>query len=497
MAVGTQAFRVQKRSVKHFEPETKTGTAYRCPACRMNILQAVSNAPQNCPFCQGDLLLRSYTLAPSVARSAADDASAHLQRLYRRPHKRTLAAVHVLIILLLAVAAYLKVHNLEFFWYQTWINTYSIAVGFFILSRFLLASLYVPPPDVGYEPTVTVVVACMNEEDSIEQTIERIFENGYPSEKMQVVAVNDGSTDSTLIRMHSAQGKHDNLIVVDFERNKGKRHGMAIGALLAHGDALVFVDSDSFLLPGAIRKIVQGLSNPAVAAVSGHTDVENVQTNLLTRMQDVRYFVSYRVMKAAEHLFGAVSCCPGCFSAYRRDCVISVLDKWLHQRFLGSYATFGDDRSLTNYLLEHYDVLYDDEALATTIVPEKWSKYVKQQCRWKRSWIREIFFAGRWFWRKHPVAAVSWYAMTLLPLLAPLVMFNALIIGPLMYGNPAVFYIGGVLVVTLLWCLYYFEKTGRPDWWAGFAFTLTYVFFFSWQGYYAMATMGRTHWGTR
>ena len=87
--------------------------------------------------------------------------------------------------------------------------------------------------------------------------------------------------------------------------------------------------------------------------------------------------------------------------------------------------------------------------------------------------------------------------MTILPMLGPLVMFNALILGPFLLGRPASFYIGGVLVVTLLWSMFYLEKTGRPHWWTGFIFTVTYVFFFSWQGYYALLTMGRTTWGTR
>jgi len=87
--------------------------------------------------------------------------------------------------------------------------------------------------------------------------------------------------------------------------------------------------------------------------------------------------------------------------------------------------------------------------------------------------------------------------MTILPTIAPLVMFNALIMAPLAMHRLPGFYIGGVLVVTLLWSLYYLEKTGRRHWWTGFIFVLTYVFFFSWQGYYAFATMRRTTWGTR
>ena len=99
-------------------------------------------------------------------------------------------------------------------------------------------------------------------------------------------------------------------------------------------------------------------------------------------MQDVRYYVAFRVLKAAESVFGAVTCCPGCFSAYRRQCVLPVLDRWLNQRFLGVRATFGDDRSLTNFLLRHYKVIYSSTAVATTVVPETHAQFLRQQLRW-------------------------------------------------------------------------------------------------------------------
>lgn len=474
------------------------GTSCRCAQCEMSIMLAGTASPPVCPFCQSSLELSRYDLhEPTPEAPGVVDALGMSAVEYRPPKGLFALSIALLSIFLLAIAVYLKMYNTIYFWYQPFINVYSIIVGIFILSRFLIAAFYVPPPDEGYTPNVTVVVACMNEEDSIDRTIGRIYHEGYPLDKLEVVVVNDGSTDNTLNEMLKAQGRHNNLVVVDFEKNKGKRPGMAIGALLARGEVLVYVDSDSFLQPGAIYKVVQGLADPTVAGVSGHTDVENVRKNTLTKMQDVRYFVSYRIMKAAESVFGAVSCCPGCFSAYRRSCVLNVLDTWLNQMFLGRVATYGDDRALTNYLLRNYRVLYDDQAIATTIVPEKWKKYTIQQCRWKRSWLREIFFAGRFFWRKHPIAAISWYSMMLLPLISPLVMISALFIGPILLANPAVFYLGGVAVVSLLWSMYYYEKTGRRHWWTGFVFTLSYIFFFSVQGYYALFTLRRTSWGTR
>lgn len=474
------------------------GTASHCARCEMSIRIAGTASPPVCPFCQGRLTVSRYRLNQRTPEAEGVIDEKGMSTVEYNPPKSFFAiAVALLSIFLLAVAVYLKLHNTIYFWYQPFVNTYSIVVGIFILSRFLIAAFYVPPLDEGFTPNVTVVVACMNEEDSIDRTIGRIYHEGYPLDKLEVVVVNDGSTDNTMSEMMKAQGRHRNLVVVDFEKNKGKRPGMAIGALLARGEVLVYVDSDSFLQPGSVYKVIQGLADPTVAAVSGHTDVENVKKNVLTKMQDVRYFVSYRIMKAAESVFGAVSCCPGCFSAYRRSCVLNVLDTWLNQMFLGKVATYGDDRALTNYLLRHYRVLYDDQAIATTIVPERWKKYIVQQCRWKRSWLREIFFAGRFFWRKHPIAAIGWYSMMILPLISPLVMFSALVIGPIFYHHPAAFYLGGVIVVSLLWSLYYYEKTGRKHWWTGFVFTLTYIFFFSVQGYYALCTLRRTTWGTR
>lgn len=472
------------------------GQHAHCSHCELSVRVIDSPLPAVCPFCHRSMEVKTfYPKDPTPEPPEVLEAST--AQSYRKASPHVVLALSILIILLLTGVVFLKVLNLNFFWYQPWINTYSIIVGIFILSRFILAAFYDAPPDVGYEPTVTVVVACMNEEGSIEKTIGRAYREGYPHEKLDVIVVNDGSTDNTLVEMYRAQERHPGLVVVDFEKNRGKRHGMAVGSLLARSEILVMVDSDSFLMQGAIRKVVQGLADPSVAAVSGHTDVENVHTNVLTKMQDCRYFVSYRVMKAAEGLFGAVSCCPGCFSAYRRVCVLHVLERWLYQKFLGSYATFGDDRSLTNFLLRDYKVLYDDEALATTIVPEKWKKYMVQQCRWKRSWVREMLFAGRFMWQKHPVASISWYAMTTLPVIAPLVMFRALFWNAIVDGHTPAFYLGGVAVVTLLWGLYYLEKTGRSQWWTAFVFMMTYIFFFSWQTYYSLLTMGKTTWGTR
>ena len=112
-------------------------------------------------------------------------------------------------------------------------------------------------------------------------------------------------------------------------------------------------------------------------------------------MQAVRYFVAFRVCKAAESIFGAVTCCSGCFSAYRREAIMpGARAAGSTRRFLGRPATYGDDRSLTNYVLRDWKVRYEARALSHTIVPAHFRLFLRQQLRWKRSWTRESLIVG-------------------------------------------------------------------------------------------------------
>ena len=471
----------------------------RCEACALSVHVIETPAPTVCPYCQKVLTHEAHEvpLASVFAAPTAEDVRQRIGKLYTRPPRLLVLVIASVSMFMLGWAVFLQLGSLENYWYQPLVSIYSMFAGIFVVSRFILAAFYVPPKEVGFEPSVTVLVPCMNEEPVIRQTIERIFSSGYPLDKLEVVCVNDGSTDNTLQEMLAAQTRHPRLVVVDFERNRGLCHAWGVSVLIARGEFMVCVDSDTFVFPGSLRKLVQGFVDPTVGGISGHCDVENANANLLTRMQDVRYYFSYKIMKASESIFGTVSCLPGCFSAYRRVCVLHVLDEWMNATVMGHYGNFADDRSLTNRILKNYKILYDDEALATTIAPESWKQYTRQQSRWMRSYLREIVKTGRYMWRKHPLPALSWYAMMWMPIFEPVVMVQALVIGPIMSGHVTGSYILGVLAITTVWTLHFWASTGRRWWWAGFAFTLTYIAFYSWQIYWALLTLRGKKWGTR
>lgn len=408
------------------------------------------------------------------------------------------AAVVILILCGLNIF-WLRWENLNYYWYRPLLNAYSIGVAGFILSRFIVALFYRPPRDVGLEPTVSVIITAFNEEEAIYRTVECCYAVDYPAAKIEVIAVDDGSTDRTIPELDRARRHWPSLIIEAFEKNRGKREAMAAGARVARGDILVYVDSDSFLRRDAMRKIVQGFANPEVAAVAGHTEVANTATNGLTRMQQVRYYVAFRVMKAAESVFGAVTCCPGCFSAYRRDTVLEVLEPWLNQRFLGVQATFGDDRSLTNFLLRRFQVIYASNAIATTIVPDQHRRFLKQQVRWKKSWLRECLIACGFMWKKHPFAAVSFYAQTLFPIIAPLIMVRVFFWLPIVEQDllSMLVFGFGVTLIGLIFSAYYLFWKADGAWLSGVTFTLYYMFVLIWQMPYAILTSRDNRWGTR
>lgn len=381
-------------------------------------------------------------------------------------------------------------------------GVYSVTITLYIFTRFLLSYVHRQPyVDSTYEPSVAFVVPAKNEEENIAETIRRFSAVEYPREKIEVIVINDGSTDGTLDEIQRAGDEIrpdvQRMEVVDFAHNRGKRYAMAEGAKRAHADIVIFVDSDSFVEPSSVRHLVKYFADPRIGAVSGHTDVYNSSTNLLTQMQTLRYYVAFKVYKAAESVFGNVTCCPGCCSAYRRAYLMEFVDEWLHQTFFGKECTFGDDRSLTNFMIRKYSAAYSPEAKAYTVVPEDFGKYIRQQQRWKKSWIRETFIASSFIWRKHPFAAVFFYTYVFLAFAGPVVFIHALIWNPLFYHIVPWVYLSGLFLMLMLHGIYYRIHVGRRPWFFAVVSFWFYSVILMWQLPWALVTIADTRWGTR
>ena len=442
----------------------------------------------------------SRTAAPACAVRQAVPAPDGKRRVVERVVEVSGWSVFLLLIF---VVLSVKVVTLRALSDGILFGTYSIVVTTYILSRFLLAYLHVPPVgDSNYEPTVSFVIPCYNEESNIQRTILNLLAVAYPRDKMDLCVVNDGSADGSLREIRQgafiakAGGMH--TTVVDLKENRGKREAMAEGITRTRGEIVVLVDSDSFLERDSVRRMVEHFQDPEIAAAAGHAKVFNSDTNLLTRMQHVRYYIAFNVYKAAEALFGSVTCCSGCCSAYRRSSLEEVLEKWRGQQFLGVQCTYGDDRSLTNNLLRlGYRTAYVPDALSSTVVPDTWRVFLKQQLRWKKSWVRESLIAATFMYKRHPVMATSFYAGLILPLVSPAVVLRSLVWIPFFLHRFPMAYMFGLGVMAMIYGFYYFIHTKDRNWLFGIVFAALSTVFLIWQLPVAILTLKDGSWGTR
>lgn len=328
----------------------------------------------------------------------------------------------------------------------------------------------------------------------------------YPPDKLEVIVIDDCSTDhsverirETIEEIQTKEGAEtaERIHYIVQPVNQGKREALVAGARQAKHELVLFVDSDSFLNPYAIRNIVQPFKDARCGGVSGRTDVANTYTNSLTKMQSVRYYIAFRIMKAAEGLFDAVTCLSGPLSCYRKDLVLRYADDWLNQRFLGHKATFGDDRAMTNFILRHHRTDYQDTAICYTIVPNDYDVFLKQQMRWKRSWLRESLVASTFMWRKEPFMSVMFYMGVLVPIIAPFIVCYNLIYIPIMHRVfPFTFIFGMFLMAGLMSACQLFLRRSTT-WLYGIWFCLYYEMVLLWQMPIAWFTFWKSTWGTR
>jgi len=415
----------------------------------------------------------------------------------------------------LAVIAFIivlmRAESVIYFKFNRWLYLYSIIAAMFLLTRYLFATFYRPVRiDPNYTPGVSIIIPCFEEEEWIQRTVHSCINQDYPVDKLEVIVVDDCSKDRSAERVEEIiaklkeadTGDHAYRVAerIRFFRqsaNLGKRDAMARGAREAKHELLVFVDSDSFLDPFAVRNIVQPFKDKEMGGVSGRTDVANTYTNALTKMQAVRYSIAFRIMKAAEGYFDAATCLSGPLSCYRRDLVLKYMDSWLNQRFLGQKATFGDDRSMTNFILRHNRTTYQDSAVCMTIVPRSYKVFLRQQMRWKRSWLRESLIASRFMWKKEPFMALSFYMGVLVPIAAPVIVLYNLIYVPIMHRVFPTSFIIGMLMMSLLMSMAQLFIRRSTTWIYALWFCLYYEAVLLWQMPVAWVTFWKTTWGTR
>jgi biofilm PGA synthesis N-glycosyltransferase PgaC len=228
-----------------------------------------------------------------------------------------------------------------------------------------------PPQRTDY-PLVAVFVPCFNEQAHAEETIEALMESKYPS--YEVVAINDGSSDSTGEILNALAARFPRLRVIHQLENQGKAVGLNTAALLTKAEILVGIDGDARLDRHALHWLVRHFDEPEVGAVTGNPRVRNRST-ILGRIQVGEFSSIVGLIKRAQRALGLIFTVSGVVTAFRRSA--------LHEVGYWSPEKLTEDVDVTwKLMLAGWEVRFEPRALCWILMPETVRGLWKQRLRW-------------------------------------------------------------------------------------------------------------------
>lgn len=407
---------------------------------------------------------------------------------------------HVIVPRVVAVA--MKTRGIQLLAYT---SVFWIALGLLlIIVRTIFWIAYRPAPSATMEsaPSLTVIIPAYNEGAMVLQSIDSAAKADYPHDRLEILVIDDGSKDDTWRYISEAVARHPGLVTaLRHEHNRGKREALALGFSRARGEILVTIDSDSVIERDALLALAGAFRDPKVGAVAGKVLVYNRVHGLIPRMLHVRFIVSFDMLRAAESVYRNVYCCPGALTALRASAVRGVLERWRNQEFLGSRCTFGEDRAMTNYILDHgYDSVYQRTAVVHTVVPHAFGKLCKMLLRWDRSYVREEIRFARIVWKRPwPTRVIAFFDRVITNARYPISFSSLGLLPTLLEQDPTITVpmITTMGAVSLFNVLYYLRSERSFN----FVYGVLYAYFSSfalfWIFPYAVATVRARGWLTR
>jgi cellulose synthase/poly-beta-1,6-N-acetylglucosamine synthase-like glycosyltransferase len=228
-------------------------------------------------------------------------------------------------------------------------------------------------------PSIAVIVPCWNEETTIAATCESLLALEYPKDRLEVILVDDGSTDRTPAAM-ARFASHPQVRIISKE-NGGKHTALNAGIAATQAEFIGCLDADSFVEPDALREIVPCFEREEVAAVTAAMSIHR-PVNLLQHMQNAEYTFGITLRHSLASVNG-LYVTPGPFSFYRR----SILEKV--GPFRHGHQT--EDMEMALRLQQAgYKIENAPRARVYTKSPDTVLKLVKQRTRWTAGFLRNV-----------------------------------------------------------------------------------------------------------
>lgn len=257
----------------------------------------------------------------------------------------------------------------------------------------------------SYYPSVSIIVPCWNEEFTIAGTLHSLLALDYPKDKLEIIAVDDGSTDGTWAALQKFTQYPQ--IKVFHKENGGKHTALNFGLTQSESEVVGCLDADSFVHKDALSTIAHYFEDKNTMAVTPSVKIHTPET-ILQMIQSVEYGWGIFIRKVLSYL-GALYVTPGPFSIFRRT-VFAEVGNYRH-------AHNTEDMELAMRMQAHHmKIANAHNAVVYTVAPRTLPKLITQRVRWTYGFIKNVIDYKFIFFRKQygnlgifilPVASVS------------------------------------------------------------------------------------------
>ena len=263
--------------------------------------------------------------------------------------------------------------------------------GIWVLSKNIKISqnnIYKSQKFLNNTPTLDILVAARDEQNVISRLVERLFNLDYPSEKLKIYIIDDGSVDNTPIILEKLSQKYEKLNIIRRQKNAGGGKSGALNHALKiiSGEWVFILDADAQLKNDTLRRIITYAQNGSLSAIQLRKSVLNASKNFLTTCQGIEMAMDAYFQLGRLHSAG-ISELRGNGQLIRRDILLNC----------GSFNenTVTDDLDLSVRLIlsqSKIGIFWDPPVMEEAV--ENISALFSQRQRWAEGGLQRFFDYG-------------------------------------------------------------------------------------------------------
>ena len=255
----------------------------------------------------------------------------------------------------------------------TIIYLFFIFVSLYLTFLFLVIFLenrgtFFDSPTSNWLPTISLLVPAYNAEKRLEPSLKNLAKLEYPKDKLDVILIDDGSTDKTA----EIASKFDWVKVIH-KPNGGKASALNYGINYAKGELIGVMDDDSYPDPNSLKKMIPFFDTQKVGSVTSCILIKDPKKGWAW-LQAIEYAIIIWTRKLLEYVEG-IFVTPGPLALYRRNVLVKV----------GGFdeGNLTEDIEVAWRILDNgYIVRMAADARVYTIPPDTLGKWWRQRVRW-------------------------------------------------------------------------------------------------------------------